>query len=83
VSPDSPYHVPSTSQDTSTVSKTGPTIVVGYAKAHDSKVKPASRVKVAQSNQSKEQSDTKGHQQLAHPEPHRGDPAFSSFVSEF
>jgi hypothetical protein len=50
--PDSSYDVPSTSWDTTTVSKIGPTIAVGSAKAQGSKVKPASQVRAAQSNQS-------------------------------
>jgi hypothetical protein len=50
------------------VSEIGPTIAVGSVKA--------------QSNQSEERSDTKGGYQLPHPEPHRGDPVLSSFVSE-
>jgi hypothetical protein len=39
-------------------------------------------VRAAQSNQSEGRSDTKGGYQLAHLEPHRGDPALSSFISE-
>jgi hypothetical protein len=57
-------------------------IVVGSTKAQGSKVKPASRVRAAQSNQSEGQSDTNGGQQLAHPEPHRGDQTSSNFISE-
>jgi hypothetical protein len=37
-----------------------------------SKVKPASRVRATQSNQSEGRSDTRGGQQLAHSEPHVG-----------
>jgi hypothetical protein len=64
-----------------TVSKMGPTIAVESAKAQGSKAKPTSRVRVTQSNQSEARSDTKGGQQLVHPEPHQGDPTSSSFVS--
>jgi hypothetical protein len=42
VSPDYSYDVPSTLQDTVTLSKMGPMIAVGSAKAQGSKVKPAS-----------------------------------------
>jgi hypothetical protein len=59
----------------------GPTIAVESAKAQGSKAKPTSRVRVTQSNQSEARSDTKGGQQLVHPESHQGDPATSSFVS--
>jgi hypothetical protein len=40
-------------------------------------------VRATQSNQSEGRSDTKGGYQLAHSEPHRGDPTPSTFVSEF
>jgi hypothetical protein len=40
VSSDSSYDAPSTSRDTATVSKMGPTIAMGSAKAQGSKVKP-------------------------------------------
>jgi hypothetical protein len=82
VLPDSSYDAPSTSWDMTTVSKMGPTTTVRSAKAQGLKAKPASRVKPAQSNQSEGQSEIKGGQQLVHPEPHRGDPTSSSFVSE-
>jgi hypothetical protein len=52
------------------------------AKALGSKAKPASWTRVAKSKQSEGQSNKKGGQRLAHPGPHRGDPASSSFVSE-
>jgi hypothetical protein len=52
------------------------------AKTQGSKAKPANRVRAAQSNQSEGQSDTKGGQQLAHLEPHQGDPSSSSFIYE-
>jgi hypothetical protein len=46
-SPDSSYDAPSTSWDMATISKMGPTIGVGPAKAQGSKAKSASRVKAA------------------------------------
>jgi hypothetical protein len=82
VSPYSSYDAPSTSWDMATISTTGPIIVVGSAKAQGLKAKTASRVKAAQSNQSEGQSNTRGGQQLVHPEPYRGDPTSSSFISE-
>jgi hypothetical protein len=57
-------------------------MVEGSAEAQGSKVKPARRVKAAQNDQSKGQSDTKGGPQLEHLGPHRGDPTSSTFVSE-
>jgi hypothetical protein len=50
--PNSSYDIPSTSRDTEIISKMGPTIAMGSDKAHSSKVKPTSRVRAAQSNQS-------------------------------
>jgi hypothetical protein len=60
----------------------GLTTAVGSAKAQGSKVKPAIQVRPAQSNRSEERSDRKGGQQLAHREPHRGDPTSSSIIFE-
>jgi hypothetical protein len=51
----------------------------GLLTAQGSNVKPARWVRAAQSEG---RSDTKGGQQLAHPEPHQGDSASSSFVSK-
>jgi hypothetical protein len=82
VSCDSLYEAPSISWDMETVSKMDPTITMGSTQAQDSKAKPASEVRAAQSNQSEGRSDTKYGQQLLHPKPHRGDPAFSTFISE-
>jgi hypothetical protein len=59
-----------------------PMIAVGFAKAQGSKAKFASGVRDAQSNQSEGRCNTKGGKQLAHPEPYRGNPTSSSFVSE-
>jgi hypothetical protein len=73
--PDSLYNTPSTSWDMATVSKMGPTIVMGSAKAQGLKAKPASQVRAAKSNQSVGRSDTKGGQQLAHPGPNQGEPS--------
>jgi hypothetical protein len=70
------------SWDTAIVSKKGPTIAVGFATAQGLKAKPADRVRATQSNLSERLSDTKGGQQLEHLEPHRGDPASSTFISE-
>jgi hypothetical protein len=74
--------MPYASWDTTIISKMGPMIIVGSAKAQGSKEKPTNRVRATQSNQSEGRSDTKGGQQLAHPVPHRGDLTSSSFVSE-
>jgi hypothetical protein len=63
-------------------SKMSPTIAVRSAKAQGLKAKPTNWVRAVLSNQSEGQSATKGGQELAHPEPHQGDPASSSFVSE-
>jgi hypothetical protein len=52
---------------------------LGPANAWGSKAKPARWVRAAQSEG---QSNTRGGQQLAHPEPHRGDLTHSSFISE-
>jgi hypothetical protein len=82
VSLDSSYDSPSSSRDTATIYKIGPTIVVGSAKTQGSKAKPVSRVRATQSNQREEPSDTKCGQQLVHSVPHRGDLASSSFVFE-
>jgi hypothetical protein len=41
----------------------------GSAKAHGSKAKPTNRVRATLSNQCEGRSDTKGGQQLVHPEP--------------
>jgi hypothetical protein len=60
----------------------GLTIAEGSTKAQGSKVKSASLVRAAQSNQSNGRSNTKAGQQLVHPEPHQGDPTSSSFISE-
>jgi hypothetical protein len=54
----------------------------GPTNAKGSKAKPAKHVRDSQSNQSKGRSDTRGGHQLAHPEPHRGDPVLSRIVSE-
>jgi hypothetical protein len=54
----------------------------GSTKALGLKVKPASWVRAAQSNQSEGRSNTKGGYQLAHPELHRGALTSSSFISE-
>jgi hypothetical protein len=82
MSSDSLYNVPSSSWDMASVSKMGPTIIMGSAKPQGSKAKPASPIRAAQSNHSEGRSDTKGGQQLAYPEPHRWDSTSSSFVSE-
>jgi hypothetical protein len=74
--------MPYTSWDMATISKIGPMIAKESAKAQGLKVKPASRVRAAQSNHSDGRSDTMGGQQLAHQEPHRGDLVSSSFVSK-
>jgi hypothetical protein len=60
----------------------GPHNCRGPAKAHGSKVKPTSWVSAIKSKHSEGRSNTKGGQQLVHTGPHRGDPMFSSFVSE-
>jgi hypothetical protein len=57
-----------------TVSKMGPTIIMGSTKAQGLEAKPTSRVRATQSNESKGRSNTKGGQQMVHSEPHRGDP---------
>jgi hypothetical protein len=60
----------------------GPHNCRGPAKAHGSKAKPTSWVSAIKSKHSEGRSNTKGGQQLVHIGPHRGDPMFSSFVSE-
>jgi hypothetical protein len=65
-----------------TVSKMGPTIVVGLLIAQGSKAKPTSQASTTLSEQSEGWSDTNGGQQMAHLEPHRGDPTSLSLISE-
>jgi hypothetical protein len=57
-------------------------IAAGSARAQGLKAKPVNRVRAIQSNWSEGRSDTKGGQRLTHPEPHRGNPTYSSFISE-
>jgi hypothetical protein len=52
VSSDSSCDMPYASWDTTTIAKTGPTIVIGSAKAEGLKVKPIDWVRAAQNNQS-------------------------------
>jgi hypothetical protein len=56
--PNSSYDVLSTSRDTTTISKTCPMIVVGFAKAQGSKVKP---VESGQSRLEQPERETKRH----------------------
>jgi hypothetical protein len=74
--------MPSTSWDTTTISKMGPMIAEGPTNALGSKVKPTNRVKAIQSKQSRAQSETRSGSKWHFLRPHRGDPTPSSFVSE-
>jgi hypothetical protein len=53
--PNSSYDAPSTLQDTATVYKTGPMIVVGSTKAQGSKAKPTSRVRAPRATRARDE----------------------------
>jgi hypothetical protein len=65
-----------------TVSETGPIIAMGSAKAQVLKVKPVYELELARATRARDEATQRMPNILAHPVPHQGDPASSSFVSE-
>jgi hypothetical protein len=64
------------------VSKMGPTIVVGSAKAKGSKAKPVNRSEPPRATRARDEVTQRMANISAHPVAHHGVPASSSFVSE-
>jgi hypothetical protein len=64
------------------VSKMGPTIAVGSAKAQGSKAKLVDRSEPPRATRARDEATQRMANILVHPAPHRGDLASSSFVSE-
>jgi hypothetical protein len=81
-SSDSSRDAPYTLQDMATVSKTGPTFAMGSAKAQGSKTKFINGSEPPRATRVRDEATQRMANILAHPVPHRGDPASSSFVSE-
>jgi hypothetical protein len=65
-----------------TVLEMGLTIAMGYAKAEGSKVKPVYGSEPPGAIRARDEETQRMANILVHPAPHRGDPAFSSFVLE-
>jgi hypothetical protein len=69
-------------RNTVTLSKMGPTIVVGSAKAQGSKAKSVYGLEPSRTTRARDEVTQRMANILAHPVPHQGDPASSCFISE-
>jgi hypothetical protein len=70
-------------RNTSTISKMGPMIAMGSAKAQGSKVKPIYGSELPKATRARDEATQRMANILAHPVSHRGDPTSSSFVSKY
>jgi hypothetical protein len=68
--------------NTAIVSEIGPMIAVGFAKAQDSKAEPINGSDPPTATRARDEATQRMANILAHPVPHQGDPASSSFISE-
>jgi hypothetical protein len=81
-SSDSSRDAPYISRDMATISKMGPTFAMGSTKAQGSKTKFINGSEPPRATRARDEVTQRMANILAHPVPHRGDPASSSFVSE-
>jgi hypothetical protein len=65
-----------------TIFEMGPTIVVQSVKAHGSKAKPVYGSEPSRGTKVRDKATQRMTNIFAHPVPHQGDPASSSFISE-